>query len=68
MSRAILTAMIAIALAAGCASRNYYEGMRMKQEADCGKLQGAERDACLKQSGTTYDEYQRQMKDREQGK
>jgi len=43
----------------------YYEGLRLRQEMDCQKLQGADRAECTGKSGMSYDEYQRQLKERE---
>jgi len=52
----------------GCGPRNYYDGLRLRQEMDCQKLQGADRGECAGTSGMSYDEYQRQLKEREQKK
>jgi hypothetical protein len=62
---AILTATLLAMMNGGCASRNYYEGLRLHQEMDCQKLQGADRDECARKSSMSYDEYQRQLKERE---
>jgi hypothetical protein len=65
MKKRILISLVLVlaALAAGCTARSYYEGFRQHQEIDCQRLQGMERENCLKQSGMSYDEYQRQLKD-----
>lgn len=52
----------------GCGTRNYYDGFRMQQEMECRKLQGYDRDECVGRSGINYDEYQRQMKERNKEK
>ena len=64
----IICAIFITAMGYGCQSRNYYDGLRLRQEMDCQKLQGADRDECARKSGTSYDEYQRQLKEREQKK
>jgi hypothetical protein len=64
----IITAIFITAMGYGCASRNYYDGLRLHQEMDCQRLQGADRDECARKSGMSYDEYQRQLKEREQKK
>jgi hypothetical protein len=65
---AVITVILIAVMGCGCASRNYYEGLRLRQEMDCQKLQGADRDECARKSGMSYDEYQRQLKEREQKK
>jgi len=62
----IITAIFITATGSGCGPRNYYEGLRLHQEMDCRKLQGADRDECARNSGMSYDEYQRQLKERDQ--
>jgi hypothetical protein len=61
---AIISFVFAIATIPGCGTRNLYDGLRFHQEMDCQKLQGADRDECLRKSGMGYDEYQRQLKER----
>jgi len=51
-----------------CGARNYYEGFRIQQEMECQKFQSPERDECLRRFAVSYDEYQRQMKEREKDK
>lgn len=58
----VTTAMLLIVMNAGCTAQNYYEGLRMRQEMECRSMQGADREECERRSGTTYDEYQRQLK------
>ncbi len=62
---AIISIMLFMVLGAGCA-RNLYEGLRLQQEMNCQSLQGVDRDECISRSGMSYDEYQRQLKEREQ--
>ncbi|HAS54996.1 MAG: hypothetical protein A2X56_10885 [Nitrospirae bacterium GWC2_57_13] len=61
-----ISAMLLIVMGAGCS--NIYEGLRMQQEMECQKLPGAERDECAGRSGMSYDEYQRQLKERQKDK
>ncbi|MEK6698796.1 MAG: hypothetical protein AABZ10_07115 [Nitrospirota bacterium] len=63
---AFISTMLLIVMGAGCA--NIYEGLRMQQEMECQKLPGAERDECAGRSGMSYDEYQRQLKERQKDK
>jgi hypothetical protein len=63
-----LTIMLLFLSSCGCASRNVYDGLRFHQEMDCQKLQGIDLDECVKRSGMSYDEYQRQLKERDQTK
>ena len=63
-----LAGTLAIIMASGCSTRNAYEGLRFHQEMDCQRLQAADRDACLRSSGMSYDEYQKQLKDRDQAR
>lgn len=49
----------------GCTKRSMYEGLKNYQQMDCDKLLGREREECVRQSGMSYDEYQRQLKERE---
>jgi hypothetical protein len=64
----VITAIFIASSGYGCGARNYYDGLRLGQEMDCQKLQGADRDDCARKSGMSYDEYQRRLKDREQKK
>ena len=57
-----------ILMNAGCTTRNMYEGLRMQQDMECQSLQGANRDECERRSGMSYDEYQRQLKEREKNR
>jgi hypothetical protein len=65
---AIITFIFLTAIGSGYRSGNYYDGLRLRQEMDCQKLQGADRDECARKSGMSYDEYQRQLKEQEQKK
>jgi hypothetical protein len=49
----------------GCTSQNAYDSLRYHQELDCQKMQGADRDDCIRRSGMSYDEYQRQLNEQQ---
>ncbi len=63
---AFLTAMILVALLLGCAGM--YQGLQTQQEMECRKRPGADQDACARQSGMSYDEYQKQLRERDNKK
>ena len=63
-----ILAMLVAAMASGCTARNVYDGLRLQQESECQKMQGSDRDACMRRSGMTYDEYQRQLKEQDRKK
>jgi hypothetical protein len=50
------------ALLAGCASEQFYASGQDWQRQECNKLPDSqERGRCLKNAGTSYDSYQRQV-------
>jgi hypothetical protein len=63
-----LAVMLAIMTASGFATRNVYDSLRFHQEMECQKLRGHDRDACFRRPGMSYDDYQRQIKERDQAK
>ncbi len=63
-----IAGMILCVALAGCAPRTVYDSFRFRQQLDCQQLRGADRDACLKRSEMSYDEYQRRLKEEEPGK
>jgi hypothetical protein len=63
----VIYAFLAVAVSSGCSTRNIYDGIRFHQELDCSQLRGADRDDCFRRSGMSYDEYQRQLKERQGG-
>ena len=63
-----VSAILLMATFSGCGPRNVYDSLRYNQELKCQKLHGDDRDECFKQTGMTYDEYQRQLKERQQDK
>jgi hypothetical protein len=54
--------MVLLSASVGCTARTAYDGLRYNQELNCQKMQGSDRDNCLKRSDMSYDEYQRQLK------
>jgi len=62
---ALLALMMSIS---ACTTQNVYDSLRYNRELECLKIQGAERDNCLRRSGMSYDEYQRELKKQEQSK
>ena len=63
-----ITALFVIAPAFGCGPRTAYDSLRYRQDMQCQNLQGYDRDECERRSGMSYDEYQRQLKERPQDK
>jgi hypothetical protein len=57
-----------LVIGTGCVPRQLYDGLRFGQEMDCQKLQKSDQDECLRRSGMSYDEYQGQLKERENDK
>ena len=45
----------------GCTTQNAYDGLRYNRELECQKMQGTDRDDCMRRSGMSYDEYQREL-------
>ena len=66
-SVAFVSALLLMVAFSGCGPRNIYDSLRYNQELECQKLYGDDRDECFKQSGMSYDEYQRHLKERRQG-
>jgi hypothetical protein len=61
-----ITAIVLLGLLPACGSRSMYEMMRLHQDQRCLALQGSDRNACLQRNQMSYDEYQRQLKERDQ--
>lgn len=59
----LLFTMLLIVTVAGCGPRNVYDGLRYNREMECQKLQGRDQSECLRRSGMSYDEYQRQLRE-----
>ena len=60
--------LVLLALVSGCTARTAYDSLRLHQELECQKMQGAERDQCLRRSDMSYDEYQQQLNKQKQDK
>jgi hypothetical protein len=59
---ATIVTVILLMACSGCTGRTAYDSLRYNRELDCQKMQGtADREECLKKSGMSYDEYQRQL-------
>jgi hypothetical protein len=65
---AVLSVMLFVTTISGCATRNIYEGLRMQQEMECQSRPGANPEECFRRSGMSYDEYQRQLDERQKNK
>ena len=63
-----VSAILLMATFSGCGPRTVYDSLRFNQELECQKRYGDDRDECFKQSSMSYDEYQRQLKERQQDK
>jgi len=59
----IFTAFL-IVTTSGCGPRNVYDAIRYNRELECQKLQGPDQSECLRRSGMSYDEYQRQLNEK----
>ncbi len=59
----LLAVLLLAALQTGCSG--IYQGLQTSQEMECGKRPGADQAECSRQSGMSYDEYQRQLKELE---
>jgi len=62
----IVSTILLMATFSGCGPRTAYDSLRFSQELECQKMHGDDRDECFKQSGMSYDEYQRHLKERKQ--
>ena len=62
VERTHLILMFILLTGAGCTSQNAYDSLRYHQELECQKIQGSERDDCMRKSDMSYDEYQLQLK------
>jgi hypothetical protein len=61
-----ISILLLAVLGGACATRNVYDGFRFRQEMDCRQLSGMDRDQCQRNSGMSYDEYERRLKERDQ--
>jgi hypothetical protein len=62
LKNAMIALLILLSAGLGCTAQTAYDSLRFNQELNCSKMQGPERDDCLKRSDMSYDEYQRQLK------
>jgi len=61
LSRFAITAFLILS-ATGCTTQNVYDGLRYNRDLECREIQGSsERAECLRGSGMSYDEYQREL-------
>jgi hypothetical protein len=67
-TRAIPTIVLLFALSAGCGTRSAYESLRYRQDIECQKLYGTEKDDCMRRSAPSYDEYQRRTREHQDDK
>lgn len=63
---AFLLIVAMLGFGSGCGARGAYNVLQLHQDQRCLDLQGADQNECLRQDKMSYDEYQRQLKDREQ--
>ncbi len=61
---AVISVALLIVTLSGCTTRNVYDTLRIQQEMECQKLQGADQAECERRSEMSYDEYQKQLKER----
>lgn len=59
----VLYAILLLMLAAGCTSRNWYEGVKQSHQQQCKQMPDSERDECLAQHDDSYDQYKRKRQE-----
>jgi hypothetical protein len=67
LKNTIIGLMVLLSADGGCTARTAYDGLRYNQELNCQKMQGADRDDCVRRSDMSYDEYQRHLKAKQSG-
>lgn len=55
----LLPVLVAMLLA-GCAARNYYDGVQAGRRHQCERYQEPERTRCLESTDVPYDDYERE--------
>ncbi|MDA8099881.1 MAG: hypothetical protein M0042_09660 [Nitrospiraceae bacterium] len=60
--------LILLSISAGCSGRTAYDSLRYNQDLRCQEMQGSDRNDCMQRNQMSYDEYQRQLKERDQKK
>jgi len=58
-TRLLFLAAIAAPALIACSKQNWYQGMQSAHEAQCLKGPASEYDECMKQSGDSYNEYEK---------
>lgn len=56
-------AMLMLVWTQACTHKAWYEGIQQEKRSRCYELPTQERDNCLKQAETSYEEYQRERKE-----
>jgi hypothetical protein len=59
LPRLLFIAAIAATAVIACSKQNWYQGVQSAHEAQCLKGPASEYDECMKQSGGSYDEYEK---------
>ncbi len=54
---------LAMIVLQGCSSRAWYEGLQGVRERECYELQGSQRDECLKNADTGYNQYKKERRE-----
>ncbi len=49
--------LLVLAVLIGCSKESWYEGFRSVRENECYKLQGMQRDECLRNADVRYNQY-----------
>ncbi|HWR72462.1 MAG TPA: hypothetical protein VN604_04795 [Nitrospirota bacterium] len=60
-----ISIVLVIPVGTACGPRQFYDGLRFGQEMECQGLQKSDQDECMRRSGMSYDEYQKQLKERQ---
>jgi len=63
----ICVALLLTETISSCTTRTAYDSLRLNRELECQNLQGADQQECLRRTGMSYDEYQRQLKEHPAG-
>ncbi len=63
-----ISLLLILGISAGCSGRTAYDSLRYNQDLRCQEMQGSDRNDCMQRNQMSYDEYQRQLKEREQKK
>jgi hypothetical protein len=55
--------LLVMVLLQGCSTRMWYDGFKQAQANECSKLQDRDREACMRDAGVSYDQYQRERQE-----